>query len=39
MTPNTGSDLFLPGLLAALAIVLGGVLLGAGIWLRRRPTA
>jgi hypothetical protein len=38
VTPGAGADLFLPGLLAALALMLGGLLLLAGIRLRRRPT-
>jgi hypothetical protein len=36
-TPTTGADLFLPGLLAAFASLFGGLLLMAGVRLRRRP--
>ncbi len=38
-TPGTGSDLFLPGLLASIALLLGGLMLGVGTTLRRRPIA
>lgn len=34
-TPNTGADLQLPGLLASLALLLGGLLLTIGVRLRR----
>ncbi|MHB8313707.1 MAG: hypothetical protein ACYDD0_10485, partial [Candidatus Dormibacteria bacterium] len=37
-TPNTGADLFLPGLLAALALFFGGLLLLTGGKLRRNPS-
>jgi hypothetical protein len=37
-TPVTGADLFLPGLSAAFAFLFGGLLLLAGVRLRRRPT-
>ncbi|MHB8324398.1 MAG: hypothetical protein ACYDHB_08265 [Candidatus Dormibacteria bacterium] len=36
-TPNTGADLFLPGLLAALALFFGGLLLLTGGKLWRNP--
>ncbi len=36
--PTTGADLFLSGLLAAFASLFGGLLLMAGVRLRRRPT-
>jgi hypothetical protein len=38
-TPGTGADLMLPGMLASLALLLGGVFLLAGVRLRRRPAA
>lgn len=38
-TPGTGADLMLPGMLASLALLLGGIFLLAGIRLRRRPLA
>ena len=37
-TPNTGADLLLPGVLAALALLLGGLLLMTGVRIRRDPT-
>ena len=36
-TPNTGADLFMPGLLAAIAVLLGGVLLLTGFRVGRNP--
>ena len=36
-TPTTGADLFLPGLSTAFAFLFGGLLLMAGVRLRRRP--
>lgn len=38
-TPNTGADLFLPALLAGLAVLLGGVMLVVGTTMRRRSIA
>lgn len=38
-TPNTGADLFLPGMLAAIALLMGGMLLLTGVRIRRNPTA
>lgn len=38
-TPGTGADLLIPGLLASLALLLGGLLLTVGLRLRRRPLA
>ncbi|MGA9774888.1 MAG: hypothetical protein WBU92_03090, partial [Candidatus Dormiibacterota bacterium] len=38
-TPGTGADLLLPGLLAALAALVGSLLLAVGIKLRRQPIA
>ena len=38
-TPGTGADLMLPGMLASLAMLLGGIFLLAGVRLRRRPAA
>lgn len=35
--PNTGAALFLPGLLAALALLFGGLLLMTGVRIRRNP--
>lgn len=35
--PNTGADLLLPGLLAALALLFGGLLLMTGVRIRRNP--
>ncbi len=37
-TPNTGADLFLPGLLAALALLVGGLLLLVGVRLGNDPS-
>ncbi len=37
-TPNTGAGLFLPGLLAALALLFGGLLLLAGVRLGSDPS-
>ena len=37
--PNTGADLFPPGLLASLALLLDGLRLLAGATLWRRPIA
>jgi hypothetical protein len=38
-TPGTGADLMIPGLLASLAMLLGGIFLLAGARLRRRTEA
>jgi len=38
-TPNTGADLFLPAVLAGLAVLLGGLMLVVGSTMRRRSIA